>query len=269
MLVHTAAGPPEFGRTHDRVHSGPRDTLRPGSEVGYLLKSIIGAALFVGGTVVFNVKLVELLEVGTCASGNQPFEVARECPEGTGEAIGLMMGSVFAGLIGAALFAFRGDPPWGGGRRSPLLSAFSWGTFAWGIFFAASGAAILIASRTSEDMPADGKLGGTIVGITFLVMGIPAVLFAVWSLVTSLGDRDERPAGSSTLGGLGATSGSMSEMMRGAQSALGGFASTSPTPTSSSDDSVAKLERLQRLRESGALTEAEFEREKAKVLSGL
>jgi hypothetical protein len=233
-----------------------------------LLKSIIGAALFVGGTVVFNVKLVELLEVGTCASGNQPFQIARECPDGVGAAVGLMVGSIFAGLLGAALFAFRGDPPWGDGRRSPMLSAFSWGTFAWGIFFAASGAAILIASRTSEDMPADGKLGGTIVGITFLVMGIPAVLFAVWSLVTSIGDR-ERPSAPSALGGSGATSGSMSEMMRGAQSALGGFASTSPTPTSSSDDSVAKLERLQRLRESGALTEAEFEREKAKVLSGL
>jgi hypothetical protein len=32
---------------------------------------------------------------------------------------------------------------------------------------------------------------------------------------------------------------------------------------------VSKLERLQRLRESGALTEEEFQREKAKVLSGM
>ena len=30
---------------------------------------------------------------------------------------------------------------------------------------------------------------------------------------------------------------------------------------------IAKLERLQKLRESGALTDVEFEREKAKVLS--
>ena len=73
--------------------------------MGYLLKSIFGAALFLGGIVVFNVKLIELLEVGTCASGNQPFEVTRECPEGTGAAAGLMVGSLFAGLLGAALFA--------------------------------------------------------------------------------------------------------------------------------------------------------------------
>ena len=242
--------------------------------MGYLLKSIIGAALFVAGTIVFNVKLVELLEVGTCASGNQPFEIARECPEGTGAAIGLMVGSIFAGLIGAAMFAFRGEPPWGGGRRSPLLSAFSWGTLAWGVFFAASGAAVLIASRTSEDMPADGKLGGTIVGITFLVMGVPAVLLAVWGLATSFTDRDERPAGGASsglggLGGVGRPTTSMSEMMRGARSGISTFGATRATSTASGGDSVSKLERLQRLRESGALTEEEFEREKAKVLSGL
>lgn len=213
--------------------------------MGYLLKTILGAALFVGGTVVFNVKLVELLEVGTCASGNQPFEIARECPQGTGEAAGLMVAGIFAGLFGVALFAFRGDPPWGGGR-SRLLGAFSWGTLAWGTFFAASGAAILIAARTSEDLPPDGELGGTIVGITFLVMGVPAVLFALWAVVTSLGDRDERPAAAPG-GGFG---------LAGA-----------PATMASGGDSVSKLERLQRLRESGALTEAEFQREKAKVLS--
>ncbi|MGH2992943.1 MAG: hypothetical protein ACRDL1_05335 [Solirubrobacterales bacterium] len=51
--------------------------------MGYLLKAIIGAALFIGAAARCNVKLVELLETGTCASGNQPFEIARECPEGS------------------------------------------------------------------------------------------------------------------------------------------------------------------------------------------
>ena len=35
-----------------------------------------------------------------------------------------------------------------------------------------------------------------------------------------------------------------------------------------SDDTISKLERLQRLREAGALSPAEFEREKARVLGG-
>ena len=87
-------------------------------------------------------------------------------------------------------------------------------------------------------------LGGTIVGITFLVMGVPAMLFALWSLAANVGDRDERPAAapSSGLGGFGRRTTSMSEMMRGAQSTLGAF---------------------------GSPTDEEFQREKAKVLSGM
>ena len=102
-------------------------------------------------------------------------------------------------------------------------------------------------------------------------MGVPAVLFAVWSLVTSFGDRDERPAAAPAAGlSFGGRTASMSDMMRGAQSALGGFGSSGATAsTQSGGDSVSKLERLQRLRESGALTEEEFQREKAKVLSGM
>jgi hypothetical protein len=36
---------------------------------------------------------------------------------------------------------------------------------------------------------------------------------------------------------------------------------------SSTSSQISKLERLQKLRESGALTDAEFEREKAKILA--
>jgi Short C-terminal domain len=214
--------------------------------VGYLLKAIFGAALFVGGTVLFNVKLVELLEVGTCASGNQPFEVARQCPEGVGTAILLMVAGVFAGLIGAALFVLRGTPPWSHDRAPRLTGTFGWATFGWGLFFAGTGATTLIASRTSATMPADGELGGTIVGITFLAMGVPALALALWGLATGLADRDERPVTPSAAG-------------FGSPTGLGGF-STGPM-------SVGKLERLQSLRERGALTDQEFEREKAKILA--
>jgi putative oligomerization/nucleic acid binding protein len=41
-----------------------------------------------------------------------------------------------------------------------------------------------------------------------------------------------------------------------------------PGPASSSGDSVAELERLAKLRDSGALTDAEFEQQKAKILGG-
>jgi hypothetical protein len=41
-----------------------------------------------------------------------------------------------------------------------------------------------------------------------------------------------------------------------------------PAPAASGGDSVAELERLAKLRESGALTDAEFEQQKARILAG-
>jgi Short C-terminal domain len=230
--------------------------------LGYLIKAILGAGLFIGGTLLFNIKLIELLEVGTCASGNQPFEIARQCPEGTETDVLLMAAAIIGGLIGAFLFALRGDPPWGSGRRA--VGAFSWATFAWGVFFAGSGAVILISSLNDSSLPGDSQLGGTIVGITFLVMGVPALLFALWVMVTNLGDRDERPSGSTRGGGPagGPSIPSLSNAMGGLT-----WGSRASGSGSGGDDSIAKLERLQKLRDSGALTETEFEREKAKVLS--
>jgi hypothetical protein len=52
----------------------------------------LGLALFCGSIVLFNVKLQELLDTGTCASGNVPYEIAPgyECPPGTGTDILLL-----------------------------------------------------------------------------------------------------------------------------------------------------------------------------------
>src|ERR687892_1861744 len=154
--------------------------------MGYLTKAIVGAGLFFGGVVLFNVNLVELLETGTCATGNVPYEIAPgyECPSDTGTDILLMVAGIFAGLIGAALFAFRGEPPWGsGGRR--FGGMFGAGTFAWGFFFSATGATSLIASLTNESIQNSngGELGGIIVGITFLVVGGAAPLIPLVGVV--------------------------------------------------------------------------------------
>jgi hypothetical protein len=226
--------------------------------VGYLFKAILGMALFVGGIVLFNVKLVSLLETGTCASGNTPYQIAQPCPSGTGTDILLLTASIFGGLIGAGIFAFRGEPPWARKDR-PLSGGFSFGTFAWGLFFAATGATSLIASLTNQAIQdsSGGKLAGIIVGVTFLVMGVPALLIALWRMVGDLRSRDETPAtvgaGVSAPGGMG---GMMSRMSVGRAAAGGG-----------AGGQIAKLERLQKLRQDGALTDAEFDREKAKILA--
>jgi hypothetical protein len=248
--------------------------------MGYLVKAPVGLALFVGGIVLFNVKLVSLLETGTCASGNVNFQIAagHQCPSGTGTDILLLMAGIFGGLIGAGLFAFRGDPPWDRNRPINSASDFSFGLFAWGFFFSATGATSLIASLTNEAIKASngGELGGVIVGGTFLLMGVPVLLLSLWRLVSGLGKRDERPA-TAAVPGMGAMGGGMmSRMSAGLNQAramqqLSKGLPWGSTGAAASDagtgGQIEKLERLQKLRESGALTDSEFEREKAKILA--
>jgi hypothetical protein len=245
--------------------------------MGYLVKAPLGFAMFVGGIVLFNVKLVALLQTGTCASGNTPYQIAQPCPSGTGTDILLLVAGIFGGFIGAGIFAFRGDPPWNRDKPLNSVSSFSFGLFAWGFFFTATGATSLIASLTDEAVKGSsgGQLGGLIVGGTFLLMGVPALLLSLWRLVSGLGGRDERPATVTAAGGMGG--GVMSRMSAGLNQAraaqqLGnrmpwGSTGTAASAGGGTGGQIAKLERLQKLRESGALTDSEFEREKSKILS--
>jgi hypothetical protein len=217
--------------------------------MGYLIKAPVGLAMFLGGIVLFNVKLVALLQTGTCASGNTPYQIAQPCPSGTGTDILLLMAGIFGGLIGGGIFAVRGNPPWDKDRPLNTGSDFSFGLFAWGLFFSATGATALITGITDEALSAGSDFASKFVGGLFLLMGLPALAICIRQLVKGLGKRDERPpAAPAGIGGM-ASGGVMSRMSAG----LGG--------------EIAKLERLQKLRQSGALTDAEFEREKAKILA--
>jgi hypothetical protein len=179
----------------------------------------------------------------------------------------------------AGIFAFRGDPPWDGDRPLNSASDFSFGLFAWGLFFAATGATSLIVSLTDQAIQdsSGGQLGGVIVGGTFLLMGVPALLLSLWRLVGGLGKRDERPASATAAAGMGGTGGGvMSRMSAGLNQARSMQQLSNRLPWGSTGSmaspggtagQISKLERLQKLRESGALTDAEFDREKAKILS--
>lgn len=239
--------------------------------MGYLIKAPLGLGMFFGGLILANLKLISLLETGTCASGNTPYQIAQPCPSGTGTDILILMGSIFAAIIGIGLFAYRGDPPWDKDRPVNLDSDFSFPAFAWGVAFTGTGAVSLIAGLTNEAVKQNSgsKLGALIVGGTFLVMGLPVLFVSLRYLIHDLTHRgeqrakaDARVAGVSS--GGGATSG-----MAGAFSKLpwGSGARFSSGTGGGTGGQIAKLERLQRLRESGALTDIEFEREKAKVLS--
>jgi hypothetical protein len=233
--------------------------------MAYLLKAISGLGLFGGGIALANVKLVKLLETGTCASGNTPYVIRHPCPPGTGSAILLLMAGIFAALIGAGLFAARGTPSWAKDRPH-RVSTFS---VTWGIGFTVTGAVSLITALGNDSLGQGGQLGGLIVGITFLVMGVPALLFALWSLVSSLGSRNERPMATATsLGSGGGTvsTGAFEGFATPAPRPASGFGNVAPTVSTSEGNRIAKLQTLAELRKSGALTQQEFEREKARLL---
>ena len=245
--------------------------------MGYLIKAPLGLGLFIGGLVLFNVKLVSLLQTGTCATGNTPYQIAQPCPSGTGTDILLLMAGIFGGLIGVGLFTTRGDPPWDKDRPINIRRDFTFPAFAWGLAFTATGATALIASLTDESVKSasGAQLGGLIVGGVFLVMGLPVLVMSFWWAIKDFRRGDERPATATGVAGMGG--GTMSRMTAGLNQARamqqlsGRLPWGSGTGTASSGGGtggqIAKLERLQKLRESGALTDAEFEREKAKVLS--
>ena len=223
---------------------------------------------------VFNVKLIALLETGTCASGNTAFEIARPCPEGTESDVLLLVASIFAGLLGLGLFAARGKPPWSE-RRGAMGATGLW---AWAIFFTATGAVSLYHSLNPDSIPADGKLGGEIVGATFLFMGLPALAFALWVTLDGIRSRREDPGpGHSPSGPLsslpthassvaGPTSGWIGSI-KPAPPGAAATAAPEPAGDAGQGDSIERLERLQRLRESGALTEGEFQLQKNRILN--
>jgi hypothetical protein len=190
--------------------------------------------------------------------------------EGEGTDILLLIACIFGGLIGVALFAVRGNPPWDADRKIDLESDFSWPAFAWGIGFTATGTTALIAGLTDQAVKdaSGAQLGALIVGGTFLVMGLPIFVLSIWWLLKDhrrrrgpahWRRRPPRAVARSPSSGFGGAP----QWARGLPwvSAGGGSAGTG------TGAQIAKLERLQKLRESGALTNLEFEREKAKILS--
>lgn len=235
-----------------RTRSGWRRSRASAEGVGLrrAIVTVVGLALFVAAIFVFCSALGDLLDTGTCAAGNQPYVIGRECPEGTGTSILLLFVSTLGLLVSFLVIALGGGGPDG-------LSSFMWGAF-----FTAVGAYAIVHVRTSEVIAADGRLGGMIVGIVFVLIGLPALVWFGYRLAT-------RDRGGAMAGAVDA--GSVRDGGRTAPSAGGSPVWSRPRKRPHHDldpgvERITAIERLQRLRESGALTEAEFESEKERIL---
>jgi hypothetical protein len=203
----------------------------------YLLRTTLGFALIACCWVVLGYAVYQLLQIGTCASGG-PYEVARQCPDGTAR-VGLMIPAGVIGLlIGAWIYSGRGTAPGSiRGPRNGLLVVWVWT----GIFWSIAAACFLGVWGPEANPGPGGKLGGLIVGFLFVAMGAGGLL-ALGSLRGAGRDpQTVRPAAA-----------------RIAQTAsrFGGA------------PAVDRLDTLDRLRKQGSLTDAEFETLKAQIIGG-
>jgi hypothetical protein len=140
----------------------------------YRLVTVIGAALFLASLVGFCLALTSVLDAGTCASGNSAFEISKPCPDGTTGKVWLLTLSILGVILSGGTFAARGYSPGGDDADTGSFLA------GWATFFTTAGTVSLIHSLTSDTIPADGKLGGTIVGALFLLFGVPTFAYLAW-----------------------------------------------------------------------------------------
>jgi uncharacterized membrane protein len=237
-------------------------------------KTIVGVAVVLFGAVLLGAGMHHTITTGTCSStgysahyGPVPY-----CPAGTGWWIGFL-------TLGIMLVVF-----------GSLLS----GGYGFLVLFLAIGIGAM--SVATERHPASGsKIFGLIFGgffaagggIPLLVMGLNALRSRSRRTATTVASSSGLGAPSSGLTGTGLTG--STDAILGAYAAA---KTTPPTPgapigspgtafstplrppsvgvsAAAGSDPLAKIERLSKLHQDGALTDAEFQREKERLLAQL
>jgi hypothetical protein len=222
----------------------------------YLTRVVSGGVIFVGSITWATWALYKALRIGTCASGG-PYVSARPCPAGTGAVIlGLIVG-IFGLLVGTAILASRG---------AERPSNANVGLLAWGLGFTLPCAGILVSIYgPASQGRADSKLGGLIVLVVFGLMGLVPLLMTLGRLFRF---REKGP-------GRVAAFAPSSIPLAGAPRPVTivsppGSGTSAPKPaapsSSASAATIEQLEQLADLKRSGALTEAEFEAAKRRIL---
>jgi hypothetical protein len=131
-------------------------------------RAIPSLVVGLAGVVVLTIGLLQLMKIGTCASGG-PFVSARQCPSGTGEYVGLMVGGILASVVGMIGGGFSGA-----------------GLLIWALLFAGSGTAMLVSALTAHGLSSGAKSAGYIVGGVFIPIGGIPLIWLIASGVNGL-----------------------------------------------------------------------------------
>lgn len=212
----------------------------------YFVRTFVGLGLIAFGCTVTAYAVYQLLQIGTCASGNTPYVIARECPPGTERTMIAIFPAIVLALIGTGVYATRGAAPGAEGPARGTGLAFLWA----GLFLGIAFACFWGVWGPDANVGPDAKLGGLIVGFLFVPMGIGGGL--LMASVARAGGKDS-----------GAPIAEMLSLGR----AIGGAESQAAKPVApAGGDAVSKLERLDRLRKEGAVSDSEFERLKQDII---
>jgi hypothetical protein len=83
--------------------------------VRVILRTAIGMALFAGGLTFLTYGIVQAIEVGSCGTDEYGRSVGPACPDGFGPMIALMVFGAFGGLVGASIASSGGWSALAGG----------------------------------------------------------------------------------------------------------------------------------------------------------
>ncbi len=144
------------------------------------MKKILPVIVIIGlaGVVAQCIGLPELLNTGTCASGNTAFAIASPCPAGTGTTIALFGGGMMITILAMVAASFSGDGLFGG---AALLL--------WAAEFVGVGATVLVWALTHDNGPAGSKLASYIIALVFIPMGLIPLLFGIRGWIGGAEDK--------------------------------------------------------------------------------
>jgi hypothetical protein len=139
--------------------------------VRYWLFTIAGLLIAGAAIVAVDSGIYHLVRTGSCGSSNT-YISTRPCPPGTGLHILSLIGGVFGGLIGIALYAARGPRASG--------STVGLGAIMWSLLFVTIPASIALAAfGPANNHSAGARATAIILGAVFVPMGLAPLPFAL------------------------------------------------------------------------------------------
>lgn len=228
--------------------------------IRYWSVSLLGMVISLVSLLVMSWAIYHLVRTGTCASGG-PYVSARQCPSGTGGQILGLTTSIFGLLIGGAVYAARGGRGVGG--------TIGMGVILWSLLFISLAVSTFVAAFGPANNDAPGaKTAAIILMVVFLPMGILPLLGAVGfgagrRKLKSTFDAAKYPSPAAPQYAIPVPNSPGRPVSTITSSGPGS------APGGTSGDVAARLRKLDELRDTGLLTEDEFEAKKAELLKEL